>query len=51
VADIVESALKLDEIQQWILVASSTATMLSIAMGVWLSLRESRLKLKGEAQG
>jgi hypothetical protein len=37
-------------IQQWILVLSGAATMISIATGIWLSLREYRIKLRAEAR-
>jgi len=38
----------LSEIKEWILVLSGSATMLSVAIGIWLSLREYRLKLRAE---
>ncbi|SLK12648.1 hypothetical protein SAMN06272721_11724 [Arthrobacter sp. P2b] len=37
-------------VQQWILVISGAATMISIATGVWLSLRDYRIKLRAEAR-
>lgn len=36
------------EVKEWILIVSASITMLSVAAGVWLSLREYRLKLRGE---
>lgn len=36
------------EIKQWILTLSAAVTMLSVATGIWLSLKEYRLKLQAE---
>jgi hypothetical protein len=38
------------DLQQWILVLSGSVTMVSVAVGIWLSLREYRLKLQAETR-
>ena len=42
--------MTLAEAKDWVLVISGSITMLSIAVGIWLSLREYRLKLKAESR-
>lgn len=42
--------MDLDGIKEWIIVLSASVTMLSVATGIWLSLREYRLKLQAEGR-
>jgi hypothetical protein len=39
-----------DILKEWVLVISASATMLSISVGIWLSLKEYRLKLQVETR-
>jgi hypothetical protein len=40
--------MDLSQIKDWILAISASLTLISVAVGVWLSLREYRLKLRAE---
>jgi hypothetical protein len=39
-----------DSLKEWIITISAAVTMLSVAVGIWLSLREYRLKLQAETR-
>ena len=42
--------MTLSELKEWILVVSGSFTLISVAIGSWLALKEYRLKLKAEAR-
>jgi hypothetical protein len=42
--------MDLDQLQQWIVVISGAITFVSVAVGVWMALREYRLKLQAETR-
>jgi len=42
--------MNLAAIKEWILTISASVSMLSVAFGIWLSLRDLRLKLQAETR-
>lgn len=42
--------MSLTEAKDWVLVASASISMLAVAAGIWMSLRDFRLKLRAETR-
>ncbi len=42
--------MSMSEAKDWVLVVSGSISMLSVAVGIWMSLREYRLKIRSETR-
>jgi hypothetical protein len=42
--------MSIAEAKEWVLTLSASVSMLAVAVGIWMSLREYRLKLRAEAR-